>query len=167
MSNGEGAWNHLRVYRNRRHFTAHPTPFSFQVCADNNHVRTWTVTRFRGMISTQPGSTPLASFKILALDELDGSGAGADIGEESAPCWFGAEVNGGGGSWWWVGAGIWHRQGLSANGTSNKSSSNAWCRTPAKSTSAFPPPGKGERCRLCRRRRRGRKIGMSFFGGRG
>uniref|UniRef100_H2YKV9 BTB domain-containing protein n=1 Tax=Ciona savignyi TaxID=51511 RepID=H2YKV9_CIOSA len=41
------------------------------VCADNNHVRTWTVTRFRGMISTQPGSTPLASFKILALEPID------------------------------------------------------------------------------------------------
>ena len=25
------------------------------VCASNNHVRTWNVTRFRGMISTQPG----------------------------------------------------------------------------------------------------------------
>ncbi|XP_061137434.1 SH3KBP1-binding protein 1 [Syngnathus typhle] len=53
------------------------------VCADNNHVRTWTVTRFRGMISTQPGSTPLASFKILSLDEVDGQGgcsAGTEIG---------------------------------------------------------------------------------------
>ncbi|XP_067316954.1 SH3KBP1-binding protein 1 isoform X2 [Anolis sagrei] len=53
------------------------------VCADNNHVRTWTVTRFRGMISTQPGSTPLASFKILALESVDGHGgcsAGTDIG---------------------------------------------------------------------------------------
>ena len=25
--------------------------------------------RFRGMISTQPGSTPLASFKIVSLEE--------------------------------------------------------------------------------------------------
>uniref|UniRef100_A0A8C4N530 BTB/POZ domain-containing protein KCTD3 n=1 Tax=Eptatretus burgeri TaxID=7764 RepID=A0A8C4N530_EPTBU len=53
------------------------------VCADNNHVRTWTVTRFRGMISTQPGSTPLASFKILALEEGGSTGsysAGNDIG---------------------------------------------------------------------------------------
>uniref|UniRef100_A0A8C6YFQ2 BTB/POZ domain-containing protein KCTD3 n=1 Tax=Naja naja TaxID=35670 RepID=A0A8C6YFQ2_NAJNA len=52
------------------------------VCADS-HVRTWTVTRFRGRISTQPGSTPLASFKILALDSVDGQGgcsAGTDIG---------------------------------------------------------------------------------------
>ncbi|KAM6959297.1 SH3KBP1-binding protein 1 [Aplochiton taeniatus] len=53
------------------------------VCADNNHVRTWTVTRFRGMISTQPGSTPLTSFKILSLDDTDGHGgcsAGTEIG---------------------------------------------------------------------------------------
>ena len=27
------------------------------------------MTRFRGMISTQPGSTPLASFKIVSLEE--------------------------------------------------------------------------------------------------
>ncbi|KAM9817522.1 LOW QUALITY PROTEIN: BTB/POZ domain-containing protein KCTD3 [Neosynchiropus ocellatus] len=53
------------------------------VCADNNHVRTWTVTRFRGMISTQPGSTPLASFKILSLEETESLGSycsGNDIG---------------------------------------------------------------------------------------
>lgn len=36
------------------------------------HVRTWTLTRFRGRISTQPGSTPHASFRIMKLDdELD------------------------------------------------------------------------------------------------
>lgn len=53
------------------------------VCADNNHVRTWTVTRFRGMISTQPGSTPLTSFKILSLEDIDehgGCSAGTEIG---------------------------------------------------------------------------------------
>lgn len=65
---------------------------SFLVCADNNHVRTWTVTRFRGMISTQPGSTPLASFKILALESMDGLGgcsAGTDIGRLAGQglCW--------------------------------------------------------------------------------
>lgn len=56
------------------------------VCADNNHVRTWTVTRFRGMISTQPGSTPLASFKILSLEETESHGSyssGNDIGKEA------------------------------------------------------------------------------------
>ncbi|XP_075906225.1 BTB/POZ domain-containing protein KCTD3 isoform X2 [Nelusetta ayraudi] len=61
-------------------FTVHRSPVTkimlsekhlVSVCADNNHVRTWTVTRFRGMISTQPGSTPLASFKILSLEETE------------------------------------------------------------------------------------------------
>lgn len=59
------------------------------VCADNNHVRTWTVTRFRGMISTQPGSTPLASFKILSLEEAESHGSygsGNDIGERVKKC---------------------------------------------------------------------------------
>lgn len=35
------------------------------------------------MISTQPGSTPLTSFKILSLDDVDGHGgcsAGTEIG---------------------------------------------------------------------------------------
>ena len=31
------------------------------------HVRSWTLTRFRGLISTQPGSTPHASFSIVRL----------------------------------------------------------------------------------------------------
>uniref|UniRef100_A0A8C8VQV2 SH3KBP1 binding protein 1 n=1 Tax=Pelusios castaneus TaxID=367368 RepID=A0A8C8VQV2_9SAUR len=73
-------------------FTVHRSPVTrimlsekhlISVCADNNHVRTWTVTRFRGMISTQPGSTPLASFKILSLEDIDGHAgcsAGSDIG---------------------------------------------------------------------------------------
>ncbi|XP_067831113.1 SH3KBP1-binding protein 1 [Heptranchias perlo] len=73
-------------------FSVHRSPITkitlsernlISVCADNNHVRTWTVTRFRGMISTQPGSTPLASFKILSLEDLDGHGgcsAGLEIG---------------------------------------------------------------------------------------
>ncbi|KAK3742239.1 hypothetical protein QZH41_009025 [Actinostola sp. cb2023] len=41
------------------------------VCAEYNHVRTWNVTRFRGMISTQPGSTPLASFNVVSLEETE------------------------------------------------------------------------------------------------
>ena len=39
------------------------------VCSEYNHVRTWNVTRFRGMISTQPGPTSLASFNVVALDQ--------------------------------------------------------------------------------------------------
>ncbi|TRY59644.1 hypothetical protein DNTS_027386 [Danionella cerebrum] len=73
-------------------FTVHRSPVTkimlsekhlVSVCADNNHVRTWTVTRFRGMISTQPGSTPLASFKIISLEETESHGSytsGNDIG---------------------------------------------------------------------------------------
>ncbi|XP_028830808.1 BTB/POZ domain-containing protein KCTD3-like isoform X2 [Denticeps clupeoides] len=73
-------------------FTVHRSPVTkimlsekhlVSVCADNNHVRTWTVTRFRGMISTQPGSTPLASFKILSLEEAESHSSyssGNDIG---------------------------------------------------------------------------------------
>ena len=43
--------------------------YLLSVCLEYNHVRTWNVTRFRGMISTQPVSTPLASFKIVSLEE--------------------------------------------------------------------------------------------------
>lgn len=41
------------------------------VCCEYNHVRSWRVTRFRGMISTQPGSTPEASFKIVSLEAVE------------------------------------------------------------------------------------------------
>ncbi|KAI6652755.1 SH3KBP1-binding protein 1 [Oopsacas minuta] len=37
------------------------------VCADL-HVRTWKLTRFRGRLATQPGPTPLASYRLLSLD---------------------------------------------------------------------------------------------------
>uniref|UniRef100_A0A8C5MP50 BTB/POZ domain-containing protein KCTD3 n=1 Tax=Leptobrachium leishanense TaxID=445787 RepID=A0A8C5MP50_9ANUR len=74
-------------------FTVHRSPVTkimlserhlISVCADNNHVRTWTVTRFRGMISTQPGSTPLASFKVLSLEDIDGH-AGCSSGNDIGP----------------------------------------------------------------------------------
>ncbi|XP_048474238.1 SH3KBP1-binding protein 1 isoform X4 [Rhincodon typus] len=74
-------------------FSVHRSPITkiklseknlISVCADSNHVRTWTVTRFRGMISTQPGSTPLASFKVLSLEDLDGHG-GCSVGLEIGP----------------------------------------------------------------------------------
>ena len=61
-------------------FTVHQSPVTrvmlsekhlVSVCSEYNHVRTWSVTRFRGMISTQPGSTPLASFKIITLEDMD------------------------------------------------------------------------------------------------
>ncbi|KRX64240.1 BTB/POZ domain-containing protein KCTD3 [Trichinella sp. T9] len=40
--------------------------------SEYNHVRSWSLTRFRGMINTQPGSTPLASFKVMTLESADG-----------------------------------------------------------------------------------------------
>ncbi|KAH8236576.1 hypothetical protein KR026_006101, partial [Drosophila bipectinata] len=53
------------------------------VCSEYHHVRTWSLTRFRGMLSTQPGSTPEASFKIVSLEATDTSysyAAGNDFG---------------------------------------------------------------------------------------
>lgn len=59
-------------------FTVHQSPvtkvklsedFLISVCSEYNHVRTWRVPRFRGMISTQPGSTPEASFKVFKPEE--------------------------------------------------------------------------------------------------
>lgn len=73
-------------------FTVHRSPvtkvkltekYLVSVCSEYNHVRSWTMTRFRGMISTHPGSTPLSSFKIVALEEIDTSisyGTGNDCG---------------------------------------------------------------------------------------
>lgn len=64
------------------------------VCAEN-HVRTWTVTRFRGRISTQPGSTPIASFKVLSLEgahslfyPVNSIGERAKHSQESPPLMF-------------------------------------------------------------------------------
>ena len=45
--------------------------FLISACSEYHHVRSWSVTRFRGMISTQPGSQPLASFKIVSLESVD------------------------------------------------------------------------------------------------
>lgn len=73
-------------------FTVHQNPvtkvtlsekFLISVCSEYSHVRTWIVNRFRGMISTQPGSTPMASFKIISLEETEsyiGYIAGNDCG---------------------------------------------------------------------------------------
>ncbi|EFO87964.1 hypothetical protein CRE_05736 [Caenorhabditis remanei] len=47
------------------------TAHLISVCSEYNHVRSWNVTRFRGMINTQPGTVPLASFKVLTLDSTD------------------------------------------------------------------------------------------------
>lgn len=61
-------------------FTVHRKPIQkvmlsekhlISVCQEYNHVRSWSVTRFRGMISTQPGSMPLASFKVISLEDFE------------------------------------------------------------------------------------------------
>jgi hypothetical protein len=52
----------IRVMISERHLVS--------VCSEYNHVRSWSVTRFRGTLSTQPGSMPLASFKILAVEDM-------------------------------------------------------------------------------------------------
>lgn len=61
-------------------FTVHQSPvikvtlsekYLISVCNEYNHVRTWRVTRFRGMISTQPGSTPEASYKVVSLESVE------------------------------------------------------------------------------------------------
>ena len=74
-------------------FTVHRSPVNkvmlsekhlVSVCSEYNHVRTWSVTRFRGMISTQPGSTPLASFKVVSLDEVE-TQASNDTGNNFGP----------------------------------------------------------------------------------
>ncbi|KAJ3214778.1 SH3KBP1-binding protein 1 [Dinochytrium kinnereticum] len=38
------------------------------VCENENHVRTWKIHRFRGRLSTQPGTVPISSFRIPATD---------------------------------------------------------------------------------------------------
>ncbi|XP_014247230.1 BTB/POZ domain-containing protein KCTD3 isoform X2 [Cimex lectularius] len=74
-------------------FTVHQSPvtkvtlsekFLVSVCSEYNHVRTWSVTRFRGMLSTQPGSTPVASFKILSLEEIEPN-MGYTVGNDFGP----------------------------------------------------------------------------------
>lgn len=73
-------------------FTVHQSPvtkvmlsekYLVSVCSEYHHVRTWSLTRFRGMLSTQPGSTPEASFKIVSLEATESNysyAAGNDFG---------------------------------------------------------------------------------------
>lgn len=74
-------------------FTVHRSPvtkvvlsekFLISVCSEYSHVRTWSVTRFRGMISTQPGSTPLASFKVISLEDMEPN-VSYSAGNDSGP----------------------------------------------------------------------------------
>ncbi|CAG0893495.1 unnamed protein product [Cyprideis torosa] len=74
-------------------FTVHRSPVVrirlsertlISVCADLNHVRTWSVVRFRGMLSTQPGNVPLSSFKVISLADSSKNCAD-DIGPYGEP----------------------------------------------------------------------------------
>ncbi|KAF6774587.1 hypothetical protein AHF37_05620 [Paragonimus kellicotti] len=56
------------------------------VCSEFNHVRTWAVTRFRGIISTQPGSTPIASFYLTTLDTNNSSGLVQSVVDAARRC---------------------------------------------------------------------------------
>lgn len=76
--------SHLKYNRDLASLTNCSFLYDISVCSEYNHVRTWSVTRFRGMISTQPGSTPLASFKVISLEDYDPNQsymAGNDFGE--------------------------------------------------------------------------------------
>ncbi|XP_037946809.1 BTB/POZ domain-containing protein KCTD3 [Teleopsis dalmanni] len=79
-------------------FTVHQSPvtkvtlsekYLISVCSEYHHVRTWSLTRFRGMLSTQPGSMPEASFKIVSLEATDTQysyAAGNDFGPYGDYC---------------------------------------------------------------------------------
>lgn len=58
--------------------------YLISVCNEFNHVRTWKVTRFRGILSTQPGSSPEASYKLVSLEALD-SGSYNSKGNDFGP----------------------------------------------------------------------------------
>ncbi|XP_033110842.1 BTB/POZ domain-containing protein KCTD3-like [Anneissia japonica] len=83
MGQGPQLFQTFTVHRSRITKVMLSEKHLVSVCSESNHVRTWNVTRFRGMLSTQPGSTPLASFKVLSLDEPDSHpsyAVGNDIG---------------------------------------------------------------------------------------
>ena len=62
------------------------TKFLISLCA-KSHVRTWAVTRFRGVLSTQPGSAPYANFNLTQMEKQNdqiepgpfGDGAGDEV----------------------------------------------------------------------------------------
>ncbi|KFD46464.1 hypothetical protein M514_12665 [Trichuris suis] len=62
------------VHRSKVSRIALTTAYLISVCTEYNHVRSWKLSRFRGMINTQPSSTPLASFKVMTLESADTDG---------------------------------------------------------------------------------------------
>ena len=39
-------------------------------CCSRRHVRTWSMTRFRGVLSTQPGSVPFSDFELTSQAQI-------------------------------------------------------------------------------------------------
>uniref|UniRef100_A0A5S6R438 BTB domain-containing protein n=1 Tax=Trichuris muris TaxID=70415 RepID=A0A5S6R438_TRIMR len=69
------------VHRSRVNRVALTTAHLISVCTEYNHVRSWKLSRFRGMINTQPSSTPLASFKVMTLESADCPSDGDTVGD--------------------------------------------------------------------------------------
>ncbi|XP_065056746.1 BTB/POZ domain-containing protein KCTD3-like isoform X2 [Rhopilema esculentum] len=69
VSSGPQLFQTFTVHRNSVKKVALTEKHLVSVCSEYNHVRTWSVTRFRGMISTQPGPTPLSSFNVVSLEQ--------------------------------------------------------------------------------------------------
>lgn len=69
VGSGSQLFQTLTVHRSPATKTTLSEEHLVSVCAGNDHVRTRTVARSRGMIPTQPGSAPLASFQVSSLEE--------------------------------------------------------------------------------------------------
>jgi len=69
VSSGPKLFQTFKVHRSSVKKVALTEKHLVSVCSEYNHVRTWSVTRFRGMISTQPGPTPLSSFNVVSIDQ--------------------------------------------------------------------------------------------------
>jgi len=84
VSSGPQLFQTFTVHRSSVHSVVLSEKHLISVCSEYNHVRTWSVTRFRGMISTQPGPTSLASFNVVALDQA-GAHASYCVGNTIGP----------------------------------------------------------------------------------
>ena len=68
VGHGPQLFQSFKVHRDAISSVMLSEKFLISMC-DNMHVRTWTLTRFRGLISTQPGSTPHASFSLFRVGD--------------------------------------------------------------------------------------------------
>ena len=79
-------WFSVKSHNLKDNFIKICFSFLVSVCAQQ-HVRTWSVTRFRGMISTFPGSTVLASFNLVDLERFQSSSTPTGINFLSKISW--------------------------------------------------------------------------------